>query len=203
MNSDSDPDSDEAWFTALVHAHRQDLRNYVRRRIDPAAVDDVVSEVLGAAWRHRDLRPPEPRLWLLRTAQNALLHQFRAQRRRDRLMAKLAGEPAPTNEPAPANEPADGSAAEIVRSCLLRLSDSDQELLRLSYWEQLSVDEISYVVGASAVAVRVRLHRARRRLAPMLPDWLVPTSVPDQPGGAHPSAAAALHLTPTNNGGLR
>lgn len=187
-------DEDDAWFATLVREHRMVLRAYVSRRIGPDEVDDVVSEVLAAAWRHRDSRPPQPRLWLLRTAQNTLLHQYRTQRRRERLADKLAQLP---QTAAGIDATAlDGEAGSIVRSCLRQLTDSDQEMLRLAYWEQLTTEEIAYVVGASAVAVRVRLHRARRRLATLLPDWLEPPplreSTPIPIAGLAPTSASGV-----------
>jgi RNA polymerase sigma-70 factor (ECF subfamily) len=45
------------------------------------------------------------------------------------------------------------------------LSPADRELLRLIAWEQLSATEAGYVLGCSEAAARVRLHRARGRLA--------------------------------------
>ncbi len=85
---------DEAGFTDLVRAHHRALRTYVGRRIAAGDVDDVVAEVLAAAWRHRDRRPASPELWLYRTVWNSLLHQFRSQRRRERLTARLSQLPA-------------------------------------------------------------------------------------------------------------
>jgi RNA polymerase sigma-70 factor (ECF subfamily) len=163
---------DEAWFTELVRAHQVALRDYVSRRVTPADVDDVVAEVLAAAWRHRDSRPPMPELWLYRTAWNSLLHQFRSQRRRERLTARLSQ--MPTAAPGGDTAAADSEAADVVRSCLARLTDADQELIRLTYWERLTTAEAAYILGGSPAAVRVRLHRARRRLAELLPEWLDP-----------------------------
>ena len=45
-----------------------------------------------------------------------------------------------------------------------RLTDDDQELLRLVAWEQLGREEIAVVLGVSRATVRMRLHRARHRL---------------------------------------
>src|SRR5450830_650951 len=180
-----DTTSDEAWFTELVRAHHVALRAYVGRRVGPGDVDDIVAEVLAAAWRHRNQRPPTPELWLYRTAWNALLHQFRSQRRRDRLTARLAQIPTATSgQDAVA---AESEAADTVRSCMAQLATDDQELLRLTYWEQLTTAEAAYIVGGSPAAVRVRLHRARRRLAALLPEWL-------DPPGAHSTASPADHL---------
>jgi RNA polymerase sigma-70 factor (ECF subfamily) len=46
---------------------------------------------------------------------------------------------------------------------LSRLSDADQELLRLVAWEELDHAEIAQVLGVSVNAVAIRLHRARAR----------------------------------------
>jgi RNA polymerase sigma-70 factor (ECF subfamily) len=58
-----------------------------------------------------------------------------------------------------------GDAGSDVERAVARLSDDDQELLRLVAWEELGREEIALVLGISRTAVRVRLHRARRRLA--------------------------------------
>jgi RNA polymerase sigma-70 factor (ECF subfamily) len=55
-----------------------------------------------------------------------------------------------------------------VRAVLSKLSTADQEALRLTEWEQLSIDEAAQVLGVSRTAFKVRLHRARRRLAARL-----------------------------------
>ncbi|RPH35500.1 MAG: sigma-70 family RNA polymerase sigma factor, partial [Chloroflexi bacterium] len=52
---------------------------------------------------------------------------------------------------------------EPALEALSRLSASDQELLRLVAWEELSHAEIAEVMGISVNAVAIRLHRARAR----------------------------------------
>ena len=53
-------------------------------------------------------------------------------------------------------------------AALAGLSRTDQELLRLAAWEQLGIADIAYVMECSQPAARVRLHRARARLASAL-----------------------------------
>jgi DNA-directed RNA polymerase specialized sigma24 family protein len=43
--------------------------------------------------------------------------------------------------------------------------DADRELLGLATWEELDNGQIATVLGVSRNAVRIRLHRARRRFA--------------------------------------
>ncbi|MFC7585901.1 RNA polymerase sigma factor [Nonomuraea antimicrobica] len=55
-----------------------------------------------------------------------------------------------------------------VREAYARLSDDDREVLALAGWEGLGSDEIATVLGCSSGAARLRLHRARKRLARQL-----------------------------------
>ena len=52
-----------------------------------------------------------------------------------------------------------------VSTAFSQLSESDAELLRLVYWENLSRTEIAEVLGTSVNAVNVRHHRALERLS--------------------------------------
>ncbi|MGW2240634.1 sigma factor-like helix-turn-helix DNA-binding protein, partial [Streptomyces sp. NPDC001759] len=44
------------------------------------------------------------------------------------------------------------------------LSEADQEVLRLTAWEELGVDDLAVALGCGTRAAAMRLHRARRRL---------------------------------------
>ena len=55
--------------------------------------------------------------------------------------------------------------ARAVRTALASLREQDQELIRLTEWEQLSITEAALVLGLKPATARVRLHRARRSLA--------------------------------------
>lgn len=154
---------DEAWFDALYRKWHGPVLAYARRRV--AEPDDLVSEVFTAAWRYRARVSDPPLPWLLRTASNLSMHAARGDRRRRRLDARVSSERfGQEADPAEAiAERADASA--IVLVALETLSPTDRELLRLVTWEQLSTAETGFVLGCSEAAVRVRLHRARGRLA--------------------------------------
>jgi RNA polymerase sigma-70 factor (ECF subfamily) len=53
----------------------------------------------------------------------------------------------------------------VVLDALARLPEAECEALTLIVWEGLTPQQAAVALGCSAVAVRVRLHRARRRLA--------------------------------------
>ena len=58
---------------------------------------------------------------------------------------------------------------ERARPRVARLSESDREVLSLVAWEGLTRDELAVALGTSRAVVRLRLHRARKRLRDALP----------------------------------
>ncbi|MFI6507105.1 RNA polymerase sigma factor [Streptosporangium sp. NPDC050855] len=126
---------------------------------DPADAADVVTETFMVAWRRLEDVPDgdQARPWLFGVARKVLANLHRGERRRHALAERLR---ASLSDAAPQDDTA-FSAVEVAMS---RLTDDDQELLRLLAWDQLSRDEIALALGVSRAAVRVRLHRARSRL---------------------------------------
>lgn len=139
--------------------HRSLLAYAVRRVADPADAADVVADTFLVAWRRLDDVPPgdEARPWLYGVARRVLANHYRGEQRRSALGERLRASVA---EVVPPPEPP-GSAVELA---LGRLSADDQELLRLVGWEDLAREEIALVLHVPRATVRVRLHRARRRL---------------------------------------
>lgn len=62
-----------------------------------------------------------------------------------------------------------------VKECLLRLPEDDATLITLFYFEELSLAEISTIMGIDANNLKVKLFRARKRLASILKKRLEPT----------------------------
>jgi predicted DNA-binding protein (UPF0251 family) len=58
--------------------------------------------------------------------------------------------------------------SELARA-FASLSESDRELLSLVAWEGLTRAELAVALGTSRAVVRLRLHRARKRLSDALP----------------------------------
>lgn len=143
----------------LFSAHAGAVRAYARRRVDPAAADDAVSEVFVIAWRRLDDVPDDALPWLLGCARNVLAHQSRRFRRDHALLDRLAAEGALGS--------AVGTDRGLARA-LAQLTANDRELLLLIAWEGLEPGQAARVLGCSRNALAVRLHRARKRLAAAL-----------------------------------
>jgi len=151
-------------FRALYEANYQPILGYALRRVQHADAHDVVAETFLVAWRRLGHVPPgdEARLWLYGAARRVLANHERAARRRIRLHGRLTEGPAIAS--VAGSDEADGPAAVAFR----RLRRGDRELLALVAWEGLDVDAIGRVFGCSRNAVRIRLHRARKRFAAAL-----------------------------------
>jgi RNA polymerase sigma-70 factor (ECF subfamily) len=74
--------------------------------------------------------------------------------------------------------------AELI-AALDALSADDRELVRLWAWEQLAPRELAVVLGISANAASIRLHRATQRLAQRLDAGKNDRSTGHKPVGDH------------------
>ncbi len=143
----------EERFARLFASAYGPLWAYARRRVPPDDVDDLVAETLTVAWRRLDDVPDPALPWLYGVAHKAIGNHLRSRRRGLRLVRRLAAEPAPV-------ESADQARALDALGALRR---ADQEILRLTAWEDLSTSEIAVVLGCSPDAAAARLSRARKR----------------------------------------
>ena len=140
------------------------LQRYARRRTDPATADDVVADALLAAWRRLDdIDPGMEVAWCLGAARRCLANARRGDRRRARLHEKVASQPAVADPPIDAT----GRDPEL-EAALAALSDDERELIRLWAFDQCEPREIALVLGITANAVSIRLHRTRRKLAELV-----------------------------------
>ena len=130
-------------FEALVAGAYVPLHCYLRRRIDPSAVDDVLADVLLVMWRRVDDIPTEAELaWCYGVARGCLANTHRGAQRQRRLIHRLSQQPKPTSAP-PSEDP-------HLDAALAALSVKDQEVLHLWAWEQLAPREIAAVLDITA-----------------------------------------------------
>ncbi|GAA3244820.1 RNA polymerase sigma factor [Nonomuraea helvata] len=150
-------------FEVIYVANYADILAYVRRRTDiHEDAADALAETFATAWRRLDDIPEgrDARLWLFGVARRVLANGRRAESRRSELVERLGRQLAGWAEHAEAGQGLAG-----VQEAFARLSADDREILALAGWEGLSSDEIATVLGCSRANARLRLHRARKRLA--------------------------------------
>ena len=139
------------------------MLGYALRRTDNTDdAADVLAETFLTAWRRLDEVPEgdQAKLWLYGTARRLLANHRRGERRRLALADRLRAELALTYRP-----PDRAADFAEIAAAFRRIPQPDQELLALAGWEELDAGQIAAVVGCSRNAARIRLHRARRRLA--------------------------------------
>lgn len=167
--SSSERAADRRLFERLVYETRDDLLAYaLRRSASPEDAADALSETYLIAWRKLDRIPPgeQARLWLFGVTRNVMRQGGDHRRSRDALVDRLAREVRAASDFEPATEHDRGGRA--LHAALATLPERDREIMMLTAWEGLTPKEIAAVVGIPANVVRVRLHRARARLADRL-----------------------------------
>lgn len=161
----------EKRFRTLAELIVEPVRRYLARRTDAATAEDVLSETLLVCWRGLDEVPEssdgsvsqEAVPWAIVVARNVLANAQRAERRRTRLVGKIIAldPPASVIDNTPPDEAGD---ADTVLNALTQLRSADAELLRLWAWDGLESPQLATVLGISANAAAIRLHRAKARL---------------------------------------
>jgi RNA polymerase sigma-70 factor (ECF subfamily) len=145
-------------FEAMYRQCEQRVLGYALRRAPVEVAKDAVAETFLAAWRRFDELPQDPLPWLIGTTRRTLANQRRSSVRQARLANRLADETPGRMDGALA-----GDDDSPVRAAFQRLTVDDREALALIAWEGLTPSQAARSLGCSAVAFRVRLHRARRR----------------------------------------
>jgi RNA polymerase sigma-70 factor, ECF subfamily len=155
-------------FNALYKAHYPAVLRYASRRADPDTARDVVADTFLVAWRKLKDIPAEPdqiEPWLYGVARRVLANSDRSRRRMQRLAVRLSHQNPDSRQPDPADAVTE---RQRLAQALARLSEPDQEALRLIGWEELDLTAAAIAMGCSRSAMAVRLHRARRRLEQVL-----------------------------------
>lgn len=160
---------DRAAFAALIRAHQDEVYTLARRLVgDPHLAADVAQEALIRAWKALPRFRGDAKLstWLYRiTVNTAWTHKKRANRHR----ASSIDDHLDLATPIGADTPE--VAGEIIelrgrlRTALDQLPNSQREVVVLKDIYGWSHAEIAESLGISVTAAKVRLHRARARLA--------------------------------------
>jgi RNA polymerase sigma factor (sigma-70 family) len=158
--------NDEARFAEIYRRHSKSIQAYCARRTSTSQVADAVADVFLVAWRRIDQVPEgESALpWLYGVAYRVLSHQWRHRARSRRLIERLRSL-AQVDEMAPDVVLVRSEEHRVVLAASARLRPTDQEILRLTLWEELSHTDAAAVLGIDVTAVKQRAYRARQNLA--------------------------------------
>ncbi len=135
---------------------------------DPAVLEELVQEVFVEAYFSlKGFRGHAPFLhWLRRVAVRVGYHHWKSQVRK-----RKREEPLTETTLNLSAAPADLSpfqAAEALYGLLAKLPPQDRLVLTLFYFEEVDTNEIAERTGWNRTLVKVRLHRARKKLKSLL-----------------------------------
>jgi RNA polymerase sigma-70 factor (ECF subfamily) len=164
----------ERRFSALFRDTYGAVRRYAHHRgLSGADADDLVADVFTVAWRKLDRVPvDDPLPWLFAVARNHWRNHLRRTERERNLLARVS-----VDVDAPEPDVTTITADEIRRA-LDVLADNDREILKLVAWDGLGPHRAAVALGITPRAARVRLHRARSRLAAALETFATPATQP-------------------------
>lgn len=155
---------DDARFGALYEDTSQDLLAFLLRRCATAEdAADCLAETYRIAWEKRARVPTgeEARPWLFGVARNVARRAQNGEERRTTTSRELA---LAAERSHAITYPEDSAVA----AALSELSSLDREIVTMLTWDELPPREVASILGLSPNAVRIRAHRARKRLRTLL-----------------------------------
>ncbi len=136
----------------------------------PAEADDLTAETFVRAWAGRSkIRTETVKAYLFAIARNLFLQQLRQQKRQVAL-AQAVGQ----TQSGPHGVVEDRLALAEVLAQLQNLPESERSALVLRVQHELPYEEIARVLGISLSLAKVKVHRARLKLAQVRTAWEVP-----------------------------
>jgi RNA polymerase sigma factor (sigma-70 family) len=148
---------DAARFAALFRLHYRDIDSFARRRVGEDAAQEVVAATFLVAWRRLADVPDPPLPWLYQVARYEVAALTRTVTREGRLRLVLSHSLSAQQDDRGVDL---GYEVTRVGRAFSQLTASEQEVLRLAAWEELSSMDGAQVLGCTVAAYRVRLHRA-------------------------------------------
>ena len=163
---------DEAAFASLVSKYQKQVHAYAYRKVgDFHIAEDITQEIFFEVYQNLGKLRDSTKFstWLFAIANYLCIAWFR----KNRSMSELIRESHTINTEADSysrhvaleNErDAAEAQRELVQKLLSKLKESDQQLITLHYFEEMTSAEISNYLGISQNTIKSRLQRARQRL---------------------------------------
>lgn len=150
---------DAAAFELLFERFQGRLVRFLSQMVGMAQAPDIVQVTFMKIHqnRHRYRAGHNLAAWVFTIARNTALDHLRsAPRRREKTGIEVErGAPAPERDP---------HRDRRVRDAIEQLPDDQKQVILLHWFAGLTFEEVADVVGATGAAVRVRAHRAYKKL---------------------------------------
>lgn len=160
---------DRTAFATLYQRYNRPLFAYIYRWLeDKDTAEEVLQEVMFEVWKKAGsfAGRSKPSTWLFGIARfktlNAIRQLSRPKADEEETAKILDGAAGPEAKAAARSE------REAIKSALGKLSPEHREVLELTYYEGLSLAEISEIVGVPQGTVKSRMFHARQQLKDIL-----------------------------------
>lgn len=150
-------------FDELVSAYLEDIRKFVATRIRENEIDDVVQDILVAAWKglpQFDGRS-KFRTWLFGICMHKVKDSYRSQARRTQELSLDEFKV----EPESAAPQTKTDIAYAVQSLMSQLPKTQYEVIELYYRQRLTLAEIAELLERNLNTVKYQFCQAHARLA--------------------------------------
>lgn len=128
---------------------------------DPAEAEDIASETFVRVWTRRDdIRLPTVKAYLFTIARNLHRQGWRSRSRRSSIDETLTDA-----TPGPHAQAEGRARLARILAALQELPEADRAAVLMRAQDGMTYEEIAAALGLSLAAVKVKVHRARLRLA--------------------------------------
>lgn len=155
-------------FVMLYSEHASDVHRFALFLCaDPALAEDIASETFVRAWGARErVDLATVKGYLFTIARHLYLHELRRARpRREEALAAEQLAHLATEEASPERAALARDELATVLAALQRMSEIDRAAILMRAESQLPYEEIAAALGITVAAAKVKVHRARLRLA--------------------------------------
>lgn len=167
MRADSQVSSNREIFAELYDEFMPKVFRYIRYKVnDEMITEDLTSTVFEKAlvsFHKYSSEKAAFSTWIFSIARNTLIDYYRTDKARQQASLDEAAE-MPSRDPSPQEEVEKKAEYECLRACLSKLSEDDQEIIRLKFAGEFNNRQIAKMLGLSESNVGVRLFRAVKRL---------------------------------------
>ncbi|HEU0158817.1 MAG TPA: sigma-70 family RNA polymerase sigma factor [Hyphomicrobiaceae bacterium] len=160
---------DQAALRGLYARHQARVFRFLLRLVRQEAIaEELTNEVFMEAWRHAASfeGKSSAATWLLSIAHHRAVSVLR-RRREESWNEEEAAEIADAEDD-PEVQLQKTDKASLLRRCLEALSPEHREVIDLVYYHEMSIGEVSSIVGIPESTVKTRMFYARKRMSELL-----------------------------------
>lgn len=160
---------DQAAMRLLFERHHVKIFRFILRLVrNEAIAEEITNEVFMEVWRHAKSYAGNsaPLTWILSIAHHRAISSLR--RKREEQLDDASTDETADDTPDPEQALLKTDKSVLLRGCIDALPSDQRMIVDLVYYQELSVTEVSEVVGIPEGTVKTRLFGARKRLSKML-----------------------------------